>query len=54
MSFSKILHGIQIENDDELDKTPLFFMHQGKAPREILENLGHMTALLGTFCVHFL
>ena len=39
-------------------KTPLFFLRQGKAPEEILENvpgsLGHMTALLGTLCVGLL
>ena len=53
MSFSKILHGIQSGNAGDLDTTrslcmeiscigarPLsFFVCQGKAPREILENL---------------
>ena len=53
MSFSKILHGIQSGNDGDLDtarpyiskfcvsgQDPLFFfVRQGKAPREILENL---------------
>ena len=35
-----------------------FFMRQGKAPEEILQNVagsaGHVTALLGTLCVGFL
>ena len=39
-------------------KTPLFFVRQGKALEEILENLavslGHVTALLGTLCVELL
>ena len=69
--FSKVLHGIQSGNAGDLDTArslymknfcirarPLtFFVRQGKAPREILENvagsLGHMTALLETLCVDF-
>ena len=53
MSFSKVLHGIQIGNDGDLDKARslymkilcvrarrlTFFVHQGKAPQEFPENL---------------
>ena len=39
-------------------KTPLFFVRQGKAPEEILQNVagspGHVTASLGTMCLGFL
>ena len=69
MSFCKVLHGIQSGNAGDLDTArclcmeiscvrsrPLsFFVRQGKALEEILENLavslGHVTALLGTLCV---
>ena len=72
MSFCKLLHGIESGNDADLRiarslyikilcvrERPLsFFLHQGKAPEEILQNvagsLGHVTALLGTLCVGFL
>ena len=72
MSFSTVLHGIQSGNAGDFDRArslcmeiscvrarPLsFFVRQGKAPGEILENvagsLGHVTALLGTLCVEFL
>ena len=69
MSFCKLLHGIESGNDGDLDTArslymkiscvrarPLsFFVRQGKAPSEILQNvagsLGHVTASLGTLCV---
>ena len=39
-------------------KTPLFFVRQGKAPEEILQNvagsLGHVTTSLGTLYVELL
>ena len=68
-SFCKVLHGIESGNDGDLHtarslymkiscmrERPLpFFVPQGKAPEEILQNvagsLGHVTALLGTLCV---
>ena len=43
------------ENFMREGKTLPFFVPQGKAPEEILQNvagsLGHVTALLGTLCV---
>ena len=69
MYFSKVLHGIESGNAGDLDTArclyikilcvrarPLsFFVRQGKAPEEIIENvagsLGHVTALLGRLCV---
>ena len=63
MYFCKILHGIQSGNDGDTARSlyikiscvrarPLsFFVRQGKAPEEILQNmagsLGHVTASLG-------
>ena len=72
MSFSKVLHGVQSGNDGDFDSArtlytkiscvnarPLsFFVPQGKAPPEILQNvagsLGHVAASLGTLCVELL
>ena len=66
MSFCKVLHGIESGNDAKLDtvmslnmkilcimERPLsFFVRQGKAPEEILQNVagsqGHLTASLET------
>ena len=71
-SFCKVLHGIESGNDGDLDTArslymgiscvrarPLsFFVRQGKAPPEILQNvagsLGHVPTLLGTLCVELL
>ena len=72
MYFCKVLHGIESGNAGDLDTArslyvkiscvrarPLsFFVCQGKAPEEILQNvagsLGHVTASLGTLCVELL
>ena len=66
MSFSKVLHGIQSGNDGDLDTAKslyrniscvrarhlTFFVRQGKAPREILENLAgsHDSFIGDTVC----
>ena len=72
MSFCRVLHGIKSGSDGDLDtarslyikilcvrERPLsFFVRQGKAPEEILQNvagsLGHVTTSLGTLCVELL
>ena len=58
MSFCKLLHGIESGNAGDLDTARSLyenFVHQGKAPEEILQDLagslGHVTTSLGTLCV---
>ena len=69
MSFSEVLHAIQSGNDGDLDTAwslymeilcvrarPLtFFMRQGKAPQDILENVsGSHDCFTGDTCVELL